>query len=206
MPMLILIIYRQREHSSHASLLKSIPVKRAHNDHDLKTWPSPGPYGSRYMIKWTMRCCLFVKVDSCPATDLPVASPVCFSTVHPRLSTWSHAAARWLTAEAAVCWTFASLSSWTVTHISAAPGFPRRRPLSVIRRALRCRSCRHSTWYATLRHLAAREQRSLFIVRSNTRMHRTQNPLGWVSCSLMFPRVSNQRNMTARTAVWTFQH
>ncbi len=75
-----------------------------------------------------------------------------------------------------------------------------------IRRALRCRSCRHSTWFAALRHLAAREQRSLFIVRSNTRMHRTQNPLGWVSCSLMFPRVSNQRNMTARTAVWTFQH
>ncbi len=185
MSMLILIIYRQRQHSSHASLLKSIPV-RAHNDHDLKTWPSPGPYGSRYMIKWTMHCCLFVKVDSCPATDLPVVYPVCFSTVNPRLSTWSRAAARWLTAEAAVCWTFASLSSWTVTHISAAPGFPQRGPLSVIRYplsaaradSLRCRSCRHSTWYAALRHLAAGEQRSVFMVRSDTRMHRTQNPLG----------------------------
>lgn len=83
-----------------------------------------------------MHCCLFLKVNSCSATDLPDASPVYFSIVNPRLSTWSRAAARWLTAEAAVCWTFASLSSWTVTHISAAPEFPLRGPLSVIRRWL----------------------------------------------------------------------
>lgn len=162
------------------------------------------------MINWTMQC-LFIKVDSCPVTDLPVASPVCFSTVNPRLSTWSRAAARWLTAEAAVCWTFVSLSLWTVTHISTAPGFPLRGPLSarsLARPGLSdwCRSCRHSTWYAALRHLAAKEQRSVFIFRSGTRLNWTQNPLGWVSCSLRFSRVYNQRNMTARTAVWRFQH
>lgn len=164
-----------------------------------------------YMIKWTMHCCLFVKVDSCPATYLPVASPVCFSTVNPRLSTWSRAAARWLTAEAAVCWTFASLSSWTVTHISAAPGFPRkdRYPFSVIRRSRGLAPVPQLSSLHLIRGAASpcsrRTAKRVYIPLRHEDASDAESTRR-VSCSLRFSRVSNQRNMTARTAVWTFQH